>query len=706
MAIIHCRQPGGYYNNATVGSPDGSAAAPYNYTWTQIRTALIAGDTVRLHPSYLFSVTTAIEMGTMICGGSGGVLERWDVPGFDWIMPSFSGLEFIPGGAWVDVGSGNWQVTFNGSLGVTSRPFTSCEIQGWGGVVNGKNDVRKPQLFTHTNRRLFSVGELSAVGEYACVDAGSNVMRMTVKTGGANPTALWGTYAVSANYGPGAQVLIWNEVQNLMFRKIAFWGGNAYFWPAGDRQNKNVVIEDPYNLLQVTSAWSGAAYPHGTAVGATTNAAGYAPGATVITLASAGTGAINGYLYYTDAISFAGDPNAYRIANGGGNANVSAGGTITLAAPGLLQAIPAANTAITVRQLARNVNIKWRRPTCSSGWPTVGRVVNNTLPQEAGGMCGFQFFHGFNDLEISDLRVFSYSHSAFEFIHQTARTEEGLNAARDVRILCKDWSDPGDGYGQYNTVDCGPADYMRAFILYCRNWYVGPIKIFNQSVQSQISGSGILAARFVPGRSRPYSEGTLASGNYNVSNGVCWLGGSILGSTLPQENIEVVGAALDAAGNVAAWWMVITPGSEAGSIKLRSTLVYDAGQTKYRPLTTPPNDTQVWANASLWAGELQTGDAFVAPLLHDMIFVKPTDDAVIGCHVAGQTPNQTGGGMVTYTVAQINSFDGVDNGGGVWRTKGNAKFASLAAAGFDDQARYTGRRYVGRQRGSSARGYR
>ena len=81
----------------------------------------------------------------------------------------------------------------------------------------------------------------------------------------------------------------------------------------------------------------------GTAAGATTNAAGYAFGATVITLAAAGTGTF----VAGDVVSIAGDPeNKYVVASG--DADASNGGTITLAAPGLMQAIPPAATAITV----------------------------------------------------------------------------------------------------------------------------------------------------------------------------------------------------------------------------------------------------------------------------------------------------------------------------------------------------------------------
>jgi len=80
----------------------------------------------------------------------------------------------------------------------------------------------------------------------------------------------------------------------------------------------------------------------GNASGATTTPTGYAVGTTTITLASAGSGTI----LPGDVIAFAGDPNRYVVT--AGDSNVADGGTITIAAPGLRQAIPAAATAITV----------------------------------------------------------------------------------------------------------------------------------------------------------------------------------------------------------------------------------------------------------------------------------------------------------------------------------------------------------------------
>jgi hypothetical protein len=92
----------------------------------------------------------------------------------------------------------------------------------------------------------------------------------------------------------------------------------------------------------------------GTATGATTDAAGYAVGDTVITLASAGLNAI----VQGDVITFAGDTNQYTVALG--DADVSNGGTITLTAPGLQVAIATSATAITVAS-DRAANIAFHR---------------------------------------------------------------------------------------------------------------------------------------------------------------------------------------------------------------------------------------------------------------------------------------------------------------------------------------------------------
>lgn len=111
---------------------------------------------------------------------------------------------------------------------------------------------------------------------------------------------------------------------------------------AGDvRLLRQGILLDIHNfkIRESAGVYYGAA---GTAASATTNTAGYAVGATTITLASAGTGT----LLAGDIITFAGDTNKYVIASG--DSDVSNGGTFTIAAPGLRKAIAASATAITV----------------------------------------------------------------------------------------------------------------------------------------------------------------------------------------------------------------------------------------------------------------------------------------------------------------------------------------------------------------------
>ena len=76
----------------------------------------------------------------------------------------------------------------------------------------------------------------------------------------------------------------------------------------------------------------------GTGTAYTSNTAGYAVGATDITLIT-GSGTINA----GDIVTFAGDTNKYVVVTG-----IAAPGTISIAAPGLRQAIPTSATAVTV----------------------------------------------------------------------------------------------------------------------------------------------------------------------------------------------------------------------------------------------------------------------------------------------------------------------------------------------------------------------
>jgi hypothetical protein len=82
----------------------------------------------------------------------------------------------------------------------------------------------------------------------------------------------------------------------------------------------------------------------------TTDTAGYAVGATAITMAAAGTGTI----LAGDFVTFTGDTNKYGVKTG--VASLAAGGVLTLNAPGLVKALAASNvTATVVAQSHKNL---------------------------------------------------------------------------------------------------------------------------------------------------------------------------------------------------------------------------------------------------------------------------------------------------------------------------------------------------------------
>lgn len=114
----------------------------------------------------------------------------------------------------------------------------------------------------------------------------------------------------------------------------------------------------------------------GTAASATTDAAGYAVGATTLTLASAGTGTI----LAGDVITFAGDTNKYVVVTG--DADVSNGGSIVIAQPGLRIAMSAATKAITMvatftgnLALERSAVVGIMRPPIMPANPTINQMM-------------------------------------------------------------------------------------------------------------------------------------------------------------------------------------------------------------------------------------------------------------------------------------------------------------------------------------------
>ncbi|AJO79381.1 coat protein [Pseudomonas sp. MRSN 12121] len=173
-------------------------------------------------------------------------------------------------------------------------------------------------------------------------------------------TAPFGTAADLSDSAGALRILEENGAQGLDFQLVLGTGAMANLRgkqsvlfkvnEAGREDMLRNGITDRLQNLALRQSAQIKTVVSGTGAASTTNAAGYAVGATVITLASAGTGTI----LAGDVISFAGDANKYVVV--AGDTDVSNGGAITIAAPGLMKAIPAAATAVTLSATsARNM---------------------------------------------------------------------------------------------------------------------------------------------------------------------------------------------------------------------------------------------------------------------------------------------------------------------------------------------------------------
>jgi len=129
----------------------------------------------------------------------------------------------------------------------------------------------------------------------------------------------------TAGYALGAKTVMLASAGTGSFRagkRIKFNGDNNYYTPK-------------YSINDVSGA--------GLASSSTTDATGYAIGASTVTVAAAGTGSI----LQGNVVNFAGDATDYTVTSVGVS-DVSAGGSITFT-PALVAAIPASATAIACR---------------------------------------------------------------------------------------------------------------------------------------------------------------------------------------------------------------------------------------------------------------------------------------------------------------------------------------------------------------------
>lgn len=196
---------------------------------------------------------------------------------------------------------------------------------------------------TLTNEIEEDLGELAKLASRAVAPAG------TILFDAANYKDLANVRQVLVENGAPANDL------HLVLNTTAAAGlrGSAQYVGVNTSGNESFLQQGVlYDIQGVRIRESGSMYTHtaGTASSATVDASGYAIGATVLTLSSVGTGTI----LVGDVLTFVGDANKYVVTSG--DADVSGGGTITLAAPGLRVAMTTSTVAITeVDQGQRNM---------------------------------------------------------------------------------------------------------------------------------------------------------------------------------------------------------------------------------------------------------------------------------------------------------------------------------------------------------------
>lgn len=255
------------------------------------------------------------------------------------VAPASTASDISPGQLPADNGDqtiGNKTITISKSRYVPVR--WNGEEQRGINTGPGYNNILRDQ-FAQAMRTLCNEVESDLAGLHvkasrAVNPAGTNLFDTANYSDVANVVK-----ELNINGAPSDRYLVLSNAAAASFR------GLGQYYSADKAGNDNFlrqgILMDMHGIA-IRESNQMVAFTEGTGSSATTDNAGYSIGDTVITLASAGTGTI----LAGDVITFNGDTNPYVVTSG--DADVSGGGTITLAEPGLQQAIAASTTAITV----------------------------------------------------------------------------------------------------------------------------------------------------------------------------------------------------------------------------------------------------------------------------------------------------------------------------------------------------------------------
>ncbi len=245
-------------------------------------------------------------------------------------------------------------------------------------------------------------------------------------------------------------------------------------------------------------------------------------------------------------------------------------------------------------------------------------------------------------------------------------------------------------------------DYQRGIGVAGVNITIGPLKVRNQTTQSQCSG-------FVDFRGVDWDDSCIAytdpigSANYNVGHHLS-VGPGAWGRWLPLQRIRLIGTKHDLIGGFAAYW---NQQVQAGNIEVLGALVRDSGHVRYRPQRSNATDAAQTRRRTPFAG-IPSGSPLEGQpqTIQKTIFILgPGCEGIAARRLLGSSPAE-GANAVESNYPVIDAADAGASPWGGGYISGNAA-TTAAAAGFDDNLAYIGARQTPVQTGARrGRGYR
>lgn len=265
---------------------------------------------------------------------------------------------------------------------------------------------------------------------------------------------------------------------------------------------------------------------------------------------------------------------------------------------------------------------------------------------------------------------------------------------RNVEIECTDYSDG-------KCVLTGGPGYQRAFaFLMPINCVVGPLRVTQQTVQSQIGGDVTLRGVQFDDTCGPWSD-PWGSGNFNAGAHLFNQTGSYT-SVFPVQKLRLMGCVHDNEGEYAMYWQNTSGHPTRGEILFHGGLVRDDGHVRYRPQSGNSTTAACTRLKTPYLGDDEGSQIPFAQQIRDTMFVlDPACDGIAALkNVSSSTINAT---TSTHPPIQYNSTGAW--GGGL--ISGNSQSTSLATfdyAKIGGKLVFTGRRRTPYRNGGSSTG--